>query len=336
MSNGKQGPLSGIRVLDFTDAAAGADGDVDAGRSGRRSRQDREPGRGENMRRFPPRWGRRASISRCSTAARRAWRPTSRTRAARPRWCAAKSADVVVEQFRPGVMDRLGLGLGSSRPVNPRIVYCAITGYGQSGPRRDRAGHDLNYIGEAGLLALSSGRPATGDAAGADRRRRRRRLSRGHEHSAGAAPARLDRARLPHRRQHGGKRVSLHVLGDRRRAGARLVARRRRRAHHRRLAALSPVRDARRQDRRRRRARAEVLGRFLPPPSGWSRIRRRRARQGRDHRPRRRDHRQQDRGRMAADLRQGRLLLFDCAGPACRARRPAIQGARRVRAAAGQ
>ena len=66
---------------------------------------------------------------------------------------------MVVEQFRPGVMDRLGLGYEQFRAVNPRIVYCAITGYGQSGPRRDRAGHDLNYIGDAGLLALSSGQP---------------------------------------------------------------------------------------------------------------------------------------------------------------------------------
>ncbi len=66
---------------------------------------------------------------------------------------------MVVEQFRPGVMDRLGLGYEQFRAVNPRIVYCAITGYGQSGPRAARAGHDLNYIGDAGLLALSSGAP---------------------------------------------------------------------------------------------------------------------------------------------------------------------------------
>ncbi len=69
----------------------------------------------------------------------------------------AKTADVVVEQFRPGVMDRLGLGYAAFRAANVRIVYCAITGYGQSGPRSTRAGHDLNYIGDAGLLALSAG-----------------------------------------------------------------------------------------------------------------------------------------------------------------------------------
>jgi crotonobetainyl-CoA:carnitine CoA-transferase CaiB-like acyl-CoA transferase len=71
----------------------------------------------------------------------------------------ANTCDVLVEQFRPGVMDRLGLGYEALRTANPRLIYCAITGYGQSGPRAMRAGHDLNYIGDAGLLALSSGVP---------------------------------------------------------------------------------------------------------------------------------------------------------------------------------
>ncbi|HXH03861.1 MAG TPA: CaiB/BaiF CoA-transferase family protein [Candidatus Competibacteraceae bacterium] len=64
----------------------------------------------------------------------------------------AKGADVVVEGFRPGVMERLGVGYPTLRAVNPRLVYCAITGYGQSGPWRERAGHDLNYIAVSGVL----------------------------------------------------------------------------------------------------------------------------------------------------------------------------------------
>jgi alpha-methylacyl-CoA racemase len=67
----------------------------------------------------------------------------------------ARGADVVLESFRPGVMDRLGVGWEALRAENPRLVYCAITGYGQDGPLRDRAGHDLNYLARAGLLALS-------------------------------------------------------------------------------------------------------------------------------------------------------------------------------------
>ncbi|MBI2313497.1 MAG: CoA transferase [Betaproteobacteria bacterium] len=63
----------------------------------------------------------------------------------------ARNADVIVESFRPGVVDKLGIGYEAVRAVNPEIVYCALTGYGQTGPYRDRAGHDLNYCGYAGV-----------------------------------------------------------------------------------------------------------------------------------------------------------------------------------------
>ncbi len=64
----------------------------------------------------------------------------------------AAGADILVESFRPGVMDRLGVGYAALAAVNPRLVYCAITGYGQDGPWALRAGHDLNYIAQAGVL----------------------------------------------------------------------------------------------------------------------------------------------------------------------------------------
>ena len=66
-----------------------------------------------------------------------------------------KDADVVLESYRPGVLDRLGVGYERLRQENPRLVYCAITGYGQDGPYRDRAGHDMNYLGLVGLLGLT-------------------------------------------------------------------------------------------------------------------------------------------------------------------------------------
>ncbi len=65
-----------------------------------------------------------------------------------------EKADVVLEGFRPGVVDRLGVDYNSVRKVNPRIIYCAITGYGQNGPFRDRVGHDVNYLSYAGVLNL--------------------------------------------------------------------------------------------------------------------------------------------------------------------------------------
>jgi alpha-methylacyl-CoA racemase len=66
-----------------------------------------------------------------------------------------KEYDVVIESFRPGVLDRLGVGYERLRQENPRVIYCAITGYGQDGPYRDRSGHDMNYLGLIGLLGLT-------------------------------------------------------------------------------------------------------------------------------------------------------------------------------------
>jgi alpha-methylacyl-CoA racemase len=63
-------------------------------------------------------------------------------------------ADVLVEGFRPGVMERLGLGPDAMLQANPRLVYARMTGYGQSGPMADRAGHDLNYIALSGVLSM--------------------------------------------------------------------------------------------------------------------------------------------------------------------------------------
>jgi len=69
-----------------------------------------------------------------------------------------RESDVVLESFRPGVLDRLGCGYGALRAVNPAIVFCAISGYGQDSPLRDRSGHDLNYLALAGLLGLTGDR----------------------------------------------------------------------------------------------------------------------------------------------------------------------------------
>lgn len=73
----------------------------------------------------------------------------------------AGTADVVVEGFRPGVLDRLGVGFGVLQRVNPRLVVCSITGYGQTGPLAGRAGHDFNYQALAGVLSLAGGDAAT-------------------------------------------------------------------------------------------------------------------------------------------------------------------------------
>ena len=67
----------------------------------------------------------------------------------------AATADVIVESFRPGVMDKLGIGYAAVAAVNPKIAYCSLSGYGQDGPYRDHAGHDINYLGYTGVLEQS-------------------------------------------------------------------------------------------------------------------------------------------------------------------------------------
>jgi len=69
--------------------------------------------------------------------------------------------DIVIEQFRPGVMAKLGLDYESLKMTNPSLIYCSLTGYGQTGPMRNRAGHDINYLARAGVAACS-GRKETG------------------------------------------------------------------------------------------------------------------------------------------------------------------------------
>lgn len=69
--------------------------------------------------------------------------------------------DIIVEQFRPGVMQRLGLGYNDLAAINPALIYCSITGYGQTGPLCDRTGHDINYLALSGLASFS-GRKETG------------------------------------------------------------------------------------------------------------------------------------------------------------------------------
>ncbi|MGH2864081.1 MAG: CaiB/BaiF CoA transferase family protein [Solirubrobacteraceae bacterium] len=71
-----------------------------------------------------------------------------------------RDADVVLESFRPGVLERLGVGYERMRERNPGIVYCAISGYGQTGPKREASGHDMNYLGLVGLLGLTGAPPS--------------------------------------------------------------------------------------------------------------------------------------------------------------------------------
>jgi crotonobetainyl-CoA:carnitine CoA-transferase CaiB-like acyl-CoA transferase len=116
------------------------------------------PGRGDEMRSYVPKFGTDsvnfAMLNRGKRSIAIDLKAPDALERMRP---LLESADVIVEQFRPGVMDRLGLGYETLRVINPRIVYCAITGWGQTGPKADVAAHDLNYVAESGMLALAAG-----------------------------------------------------------------------------------------------------------------------------------------------------------------------------------
>jgi crotonobetainyl-CoA:carnitine CoA-transferase CaiB-like acyl-CoA transferase len=72
-----------------------------------------------------------------------------------------KEYDVVLESFRPGIMDRLGIGYEEAKKINPMIIFCAISGYGKDGPYKDRVGHDINYLGIAGILSITGSSDGT-------------------------------------------------------------------------------------------------------------------------------------------------------------------------------
>ena len=150
-------PLSGLLVLDFTTLLPGPLATLMLAEAGAEVIKIERPG-GEDMRRFPPVVDGESAPSRCSIAARKVSRSISRTAADRAKLMPLiKRADILIEQFRPGVMARLGFGYDDVRALNPRLIYCSISGYGQSGPRADEAGHDINYIGNTGLLDLQPG-----------------------------------------------------------------------------------------------------------------------------------------------------------------------------------
>lgn len=150
-------PLDGIVVLDFSTLLPGPLATLMLAEAGAEVIKIEKPG-GEDMRRYPPRWGTTSApfalLNRGKKSVEIDLKAADAVERLRP---LIEKADVLVEQFRPGVMERLGLGYEAVNAINPAIVYCSITGYGQNGPRAFEAGHDLNYIGATGLLALAHG-----------------------------------------------------------------------------------------------------------------------------------------------------------------------------------
>ena len=290
------GAFSGLRFLDLSRLLPGPYCSLLFADLGAEVIKVEEPGRGDYARRTPPFWGdsdvgayflllnrnkKSMSIDLKAEAGKAVFRRLVRT------------ADVLLESFRPGVMDRLGLGWEALRAENPRLVYCAISGYGQDGPYRNLVGHDVNYMGYAGALSVTGprdGAPLTPGVQVAD-------LGGGALMAAFAIGAALH-----HRHESGqGQFVDVsmtdgvvswlipHLAAY---FATGRVPERGAGAAERRLALLRRLRDRGRRPRDARGARAAVLGELLP-------ARRPRGSPGRSSTPR-----APDRDRVEAELRE--------------------------------
>ena len=155
-------PLAGIRVLDLTRLLPGPVATMHLADMGAEVIKIEDPGPGDYARLMGPV---RQEVSQFFVAVNRGKqfiRLDLKDPAQREQLLAmVDTADVLVESFRPGVMDKLGLGWSVLRQRNPRLVMCAISGYGQDGPYAQLAGHDINYIGYAGMLEQNAGADGT-------------------------------------------------------------------------------------------------------------------------------------------------------------------------------
>jgi crotonobetainyl-CoA:carnitine CoA-transferase CaiB-like acyl-CoA transferase len=153
-------PLSDLFVLDFSTLLPGPLATLLLAEAGARVIKIERP-EGDDMRRYDPIWGTdSATFALLNRGKQSVALDLKKADARATLQPLIERADVIVEQFRPGVMARLRLDYESVVRVNPRVVYCSISAYGQTGPRRDVPGHDLNLLAETGILALSMGNPA--------------------------------------------------------------------------------------------------------------------------------------------------------------------------------
>jgi alpha-methylacyl-CoA racemase len=150
-------PLSGIVVLDFSTLLPGPLASLMLAEAGAEVIKLERPG-GEEMRSFAPQWGGESAAFALLNRGKKVIALDLKSAEARAVLEPLLArADILIEQFRPGVMDRLGLGFDQLHQRYPRLIYCSISGYGASGPRAGEAGHDINYIGSTGLLDLQPG-----------------------------------------------------------------------------------------------------------------------------------------------------------------------------------
>ncbi|UTW08545.1 CaiB/BaiF CoA transferase family protein [Pseudomonas benzenivorans] len=153
------GPLSSLKILDFSTLLPGPFASLLLADMGAEVLRVESPSRQDLVRVLPPHdAGVSASHAYLNRNKRCIALDLKRAEAVALVKQLVGEYDIVLEQFRPGVMDKLGVGYEALKAVNPRLIYVSITGYGQTGPYRDRAGHDINYLALAGLASYTGRR----------------------------------------------------------------------------------------------------------------------------------------------------------------------------------
>ena len=156
------GPLASLKVLDFSTLLPGPFASLMLADMGAEVLRIESPTRMDLLRVLPPLdQGTSASHAYLNRNKRSLALDLKQAEALEIVRALVKEYDIVLEQFRPGVMERLGLGYEALKAINPRLIYVSITGYGQTGPYKDRAGHDINYLALAGVASYT-GRQGSG------------------------------------------------------------------------------------------------------------------------------------------------------------------------------
>lgn len=153
------GPLSSLKILDFSTLLPGPFASLLLADMGADVLRVESPSRMDLVRVLPPHdQGVSASHAYLNRNKRGIALDLKKPEAVQLVKQLVQDYDIVLEQFRPGVMDKLGVGYEALKAINPRLIYVSITGYGQTGPYKDRAGHDINYLALAGLASYTGRR----------------------------------------------------------------------------------------------------------------------------------------------------------------------------------
>ena len=172
MQNAAKGPLEGLSVIDFTTLAPGPLASLMLANAGAEVIKVERPGIGDEMRIYKDAFGDNGVTFALLNAGKKSITADLKDVISLSEIkVMINKCDVVLEQFRPGVMTRLGLGYDDLSIDNPGLIYCSITGFGQTGPKASVAAHDLNYVADTGMLAvgdISSGKPSIPQLLAAD------------------------------------------------------------------------------------------------------------------------------------------------------------------------